>query len=504
MAEITLTGLAANDPTPGDYVEVVLGAGPASGGGALYAAIILGGMTSAGSATPGVIYGPDTAITMTSEADVIALFGPGSEAHRAWRRFVAVNTTTPLYIVAVAEGSSPVAATGTVTFTTTATGAGVVRIFVGDDFVDVGFATGDTPTVIAANAVIAVNARFWWPVVASSSVGVLTLTSLQKGLRANFIRYFAQVKPTTSGVSVTPTSSTLTTGGSVTDSNSAALAAILARRFYYIVSCAEDGTNLGALVTQVNSQALPTTGIRQRVFAGSQDTLANAITISTGLNAARAEVVWLAQSDVPPCELAANQAAVEALGEQTSPPKLNFAFYGDDATTSATWLIKAPLSGAAPTRAQIEAALNAGLTPIGVLAAGRTHLVNRQTTRFLNGSVVDYRIRDPHKLVICDFYADALIAKSAATLHGKSLAADPVGNEPLPGPSVVTPRVVRASINRLTNDFAENDLLQNVTTIIANTQVARSTSNTQRMTSLVPLTPIDILTQNAFSVQQVG
>ena len=503
MAEIVLTGLAANDPTPGDYVEVVLGAGPVSGGGAVYKALLMGGMLSTGSATPDtVLYGPDTPITMVSEADVIALFGSGSELHRKFRRFVAVNPTTPVYCIAVSEGGSAAAATGTITITGTATGAATLRIWVGDSFVDTGISTGDTPTVQAANAVININSRFWWPVVATNSAGVITLTSLQKGLRANFIRYFAQIKPGTSGVTVSPTASTLTSGGTVTDNNSTALATIVGQRFYYIASAAEDATNLGRLTTQVNSQALPTTGIRQRVFAGSQDTLANVITITTGLNSARAEIAWLAQSDMPPCELAANEAAVEALGEQTN--KLNFAFYGDDATTSATWLVKAPLSGATPTRSQIEAALNAGVTPIGVLPGGRTYLVNRQTTRFLNGSVVDYRIRDPHKVWICDTYADQLIAKAAATMHGKSLAADPIGNEPLPGPTVITPRVVLASVNRLTNDFAEDDLLQNVTAIVAATQCQRSTVNTQRMTTLIPLQPIDILTQNAFSVQQVA
>lgn len=505
MAEITFTGFASNDPVPGEYAEVVLGAGPVSAGSSIYGALILAGMLSTGSATADtVLYGPDTASSMSSEADAIALFGAGSEMHRMVRHFLAVNQTTPLSCLAVSEGGGATAATGTITIATTATGAATLRIWLGTEYVDTGISTGDTVTTIAAAAVININSRTYWPVVASAVAGVITLTSKQKGLRANFIRYFAQIKPGAIGTTVTPIASTLTSGGTVSDSSTTALGTIVAKRFYYLISAAEDAAQLGALVSQVNTQALPVTGIRQRVFAGSVDTISNAITITTGLNAARAEVTWLAQSDVPPCSLAANAAAVYSLEEASTPPRLNFSSYGDDAQTSSNWKIPAPLSGAAPTRPQILAALNAGLTPIGVLSGGRTHLVKRITTRFLNGSVTDYRVRDAHKITICDFYADDMLAKAAATMRGKTIAADPLKNEPVPGPNVLTPRVVKASINRLTRDYGENDLLQNVAIIINTTIVQRSVANKNRMTALVPLQPIDICDQVAFSVQQVA
>ena len=73
----------------------------------------------------------------------------------------------------------------------------------------------------------------------------------------------------------------------------------------------------------------------------------------------------------------------------------------------------------------------------------------------------------------------------------------------MPGPSVVTPRVVKASVIRLIRDYNENGLLQNVSVIIANTIVQRS-ATVNRMTSMIPLQVIDILDQNAFSVQQVA
>ncbi len=262
-ASISLVGLAANDPVPGNYAEINFAQGPASAGTATYAILLIGGKLSTGSATAGtVIYGPDTPITLSSEADYIALFGAGSELHRMGRRVLAVNVSVPIYAIVVAEGTTPTAATGAITFSATATGAGSVRIWVGDEFCDAGFASGDNVTTIATAAKAAVNAKTWWPVTADNSAGVLTLTAKQGGLRGNFIRFFAQIKPSTSGTTVTPVASTLATGGLVTDSSTTALATILAKRFYYIASAAEDATQLGALLSQVNTQSLAVTGIR--------------------------------------------------------------------------------------------------------------------------------------------------------------------------------------------------------------------------------------------------
>ncbi|MDI3282115.1 hypothetical protein [Polyangium sp. 15x6] len=503
MADIVLTGLAANDPVPGEYVEVAFAQGEASLGTGQYYALLIGNLLSTGAGSTNTLYGPDTAVSMTSEQDAITLFGAGSELHRQVRRFLQVNTTTPLYVIAVAEGDSATAATGTITVTGPATSAGTLRIFIADEFVDVGFVTGDSATTIATSAVTQINAKTHWPVTASNLAGVITLTSKQKGLRANFVRYFAKVIPFSgSGVGVTPTTSTLVTGGTVSDDISTVLTTIVARRFYYIAPAASDSTQLSALLTQINTQALPVNGIRQRMVAASVDTLANTITIVDALNGARAEMVWLQNSDMPPCELSAHNAAVYALEEAPFPPRLNFDFYGD--ADSDQWRIKAPLSGTAPTRSQVYAALNAGVTPIGVRTSGKTYLVKRVTTRYKNGSIVDYRIRDSHKVTICDRFADDLIAKAATQLRGKIIGDDPKKNEPTPGPNVATPRIVKALVDRLSDDYGEDDLLQNVSTIKSQTLVLRDSANKTRMSAKIPLQPVDILDQVAFRVDQVA
>lgn len=504
---IVLTGLTNTYPLPGEYAEILFAQGPSSGATASYNAILIGGKLSTGSASNAVVYGPDTAVAMSSENDAIALFGAGSELHRMVRRFLAVNTSTPLYAIAVADGGSATAATGTIVVANAATGAATLRVYVSDDFVDVGIASGDSAITIAGNVVAAVNSKTYWGVTASNSgTATVTLTAKQVGLRGNFINYQAQLKPSNITTTVTATSTTLLSGGTVSDDNTTALGVIAPYRYYYIVSAAEDATQLGRVKAQVASQALPTNGIRQRYFGGSSAaSVSTANTIATGLNDPRGCLTWQQSSDWVPAELACNTAAVVALVESDfSAASLNYDSFGGNANTSALWNVKAPRSGLAPTKLQQVSALNNGVTPIAASSSGSSYLVKLITSYSLNGSTPDYRVRDFHKVSVCDHYTDDLLAQGAALLRGKTVAADPAQNE-APPPGAITPSALKTIINRKTRDYFEAGLLKQVAQIIANTQVQYDQVNApNRLSALIPLEPIDILDQVAFSVQQVG
>ena len=505
MSPISLIGLATNDPVPGVYIQTNFAAGPASSGGTTYSAIILANMLDTGSATPDtVIYGPDTAVSMTSVADAVSLFGDGSEMARMVKRFMDVNKSTPLYAVAVSDGYGGAQAEGDIVLATTATGSATLRIFVCDEFVDTGIVTGDTPTEIAANAVININGKSSWPVTATSSTGTITLTAKNAGLRGNDIRYFAQILPSNISTTVTPAASTKATGGTVSDDLTAALATILGRRFYYCIAAASDSTQLGAWLAQIQSEALPVGGRRMRLFGGSVDTLANSITLSTALNSERAEIVWLQNADQMPSGLTANQAGFVSLFEAQAIPRINFAFSGNTSSTSGIWKLRAPLAGTAPTRSQIFAALNAGLSPIGVGEVGTTYLYKRVTTRFKNGSVVDYRIREAGKVTIEDFFGDDLQIQVTAAMDGKVIGDDPVKGQPEPAPSVATPRNLKAIINRLLREYFDKGLIQNVAKTIADTVVQREVSPTNRMSAVIPLEPVDPWDQAALRIDQIA
>ncbi len=443
---------------------------------------------------------------MQTEADAIALFGAGSELHRMVRAFLKINKSTSLYAAPVHESSGS-KATLAITITGPATGNGTVRCFVGADPIDTGFVNGDSATTIAANMATNINANANLGVTANASVGVLTLTAKQKGLRGNWLRGSAIVL-NGSGVTSDTVSQVFFTGGTTADSNTNVLNFLATNglRYYYQVSAAEDATQFGALATQINTLAAPIVGLRQRCVAGSVDTLSNAITIATGINSARAECVWMQNSDVPPAELATIVTAVYSLFEATplsAANGVNFDGFGNDAKSGEFWSVPAPIVGTAASRTSIKSALNNGLTPLQVQKAGRTSLVKRVTTRSLNGAVNDYRIADAGKVTICDYFADDLYNILTLQFGRKLIGNDPAQGQPSPAPGVITPSLVRPTIVNLINFYANLGLIDGPS-VIKGLVVQRESAPTSRMTARVPLFTNDPLHQFGIAIDQVA
>lgn len=506
-APIVLTGLAPNDPVPGRYFETNFAVGPTAGGDGPTAIMLVGNKTTAGTGTVGTtIYGPDTQVPAQTEGQVIGLAGVGSPIHRAWTRVTDVTKDIPIYFVLVAE-SAGAAATGSILLTNAAAADGNLRIWVADEYIDVPITSGDAIATIGAAAAAAINAMTSWPVTASFTTATITITSKTKGPRGNFIRYMAAVSsPGAITTTCTATSDTAFTGGTTADTNVPAVATLLPQRFYYIVSEAEDATQLGALVSQVNSAAAPTTGILQRVIGGSIDSISNAVTIATGRNTARAELVWQKNSLWSPFELAANAAAIYALEELTD--ETSFVEYGNDAHSAALWHVPPQRDVASrPTRTDIKTALNNGISPIGVNDRGSsTYLVNRVTTRSLSGSTVDYRIRGAHKVTIVDKFAFGLGAKSSQQ-YARHKIADDLKKGQLPGEGKwVRPKGFKMCIFGLYDSFVERGLFDvtDAQTMKDETIVQRSTNPRTRIEARCPLRPVENCEQFAVALDQVA
>ena len=266
-----------------------------------------------------------------------------------------------------------------------------------------------------------------------------------------------------------------------------------------------DATQIDALSDQINTNAGATIGIRQRCIAGSVDTLSPTNTISTGRNSARTEIVWSEKSPWTGAELAANQAGIVTLFETKPNPRTNFAFFGNDAVSGQYWVVPRPrLDSAIPSRTNIKSALNNGVSPIGINPNGTTYLVNRITTRSLNGSTNDYRIRDAHKVTICDFFGEDLLAKFNLQFPGMRIMDDAPDGAPQPGPNVLTPRRARNAVFGLIDVYEGNDLLQDVALIKAGTIVQRETSPRTRLGIRIPIRTVDNFYQAALQVNQVA
>jgi phage tail sheath gpL-like len=518
-ASINLQGLALNNATPMYALEIDFAVGQPAGIGSQRPMLLMGNMTTAGTATADtVIYGPDTPIQCQQESDVITLFGAGSELHRMFRRVVKIQQVVSIYFIAV-TASSGTAATLTFTLLNVPTGNGNVRVWIDDEYVDTGFLASATLTSITAAIVANCNNKTYWAVtgaqatVTTSNDSVM-FTAKIKGPRGNWHRGMALLTFSAGGTpntTITNTTDQPFASGATADSNVTALTTILAKRYYYTVSAAEDATQFGALAAQMTSSALALAGLRQRAFGGSSDTLSNVQTVATGINNPRCDILWMQTSPIVPSELAAIAASVYAQGEMSgSKPICNYNFYGNGPQD--TWpVIPSRVAANIPTATSITSCLNNGVTPVGVNANGTTYLVKAITTRSLNGANNDYRIRDHHKVTICDFFGDDLLAKFSAQFAKKNLSDDPPAGSTNAPPSgdTVTPNRVRDCAFRLITDYGEAPAGSNLLVNTAQTKAAsvfqrEKPANNNRISAQLPLQTIDTLDQIASLLEQVA
>jgi phage tail sheath gpL-like len=508
---ISVVGVPSGYATAGDFLQINFGVGPSATGAGIYGSLLFGNKTSAGVGTVDtVVYGPSSSPPLQSEADVISLAGAGSEAHRLWLKFRATNKTTPLYLVIPAEPSGN-QATATVAIATTATCNGTLRIFCGSESVAVAVASGDTPAVQGANAVIQINNKTSWPVTASGT-STITFTAKQKGIRGNEIRVRAVYQDLDGTIASTLTpnnTSTALTGGTTEDDWTNALATVIGARYYWNVSPAltVGSTTYNELVTQTLNKALPVAGLREVVIAAAKGTQGAASTIAanSGVNTARAGIAWQESSEWTAGEIAAHTAALLAQFYDLY-AAYNFRDFGAGTVvgvdTSSFWQVPAQFTQTKwPTATSVETALNNGVFPIIPRTDGGTHLNQVITTKHKNGANFDYRSRPFHITVALDRFADELLATYRSEIGAKTLIDDPKPGEQILSTFVVSPRTIKALVYRLVDKYWSAGVFKNRDAIKGNVQVLRDPDNNSRVGIRIPAQVIDLLLQTVTDVE---
>jgi phage tail sheath gpL-like len=160
-------------------------------------------------------------VQITTAAQAGQKYGYGSPIHQIARILFPVSGTgisVPVYVMAQDEPGGATATVIVITITGTATANKTHYINIaGRESLDfstyaVNIVTGDTPTVIAAKYVTAINAVLGAPVTASSALGVLTLTAKWKGATGAGLTGIPDVDGNTAGVTYVVTSNTAGTG----------------------------------------------------------------------------------------------------------------------------------------------------------------------------------------------------------------------------------------------------------------------------------------------------
>lgn len=281
----------------------------AAGSGAMpWTVLLIGSKLAGGSADA------DVPVQIFSEDQADALFGKGSQTALMVRAFRKNNTLMPLWAVGVADGTTK--ASKAVTFTGTATGAGVIALYIGGQNVNVGVAVGDTASDIADAVAAAITDNM--PVTASASTGVVTFTAKNGGTAGNFIdirvNYVAgEVLP--SGVGVSGTG--MLTGGAGDPSLTGVIANIGAQWFNIICTAFSSSGVLTALKEELERRWSATnqkSGVA--VFGDNSD---DAITNASGVDSRVLVDLPLPKSPTTSFEIAAAGTAVIAQSAEADP-----------------------------------------------------------------------------------------------------------------------------------------------------------------------------------------
>lgn len=450
MSGFPLTGVDPNDPIPGDKIEIRFEQGRGSGAAQQRKVVLLAQKTSGGTEDENSI-----GTFVADEADAIERFGVKSEALTMYRQYVPNDPSAEIYILAIPAGGGSTASEVDFTIATNATASTTLVIEWAGNEVEVSIASGDTPTTQAANAAAAINDQTEWPISASPALGVITATVESPiGPRGDFtlagLRMYYR-----KSVGSTVTKGAVTSG-TTDDDQTTALGLLATRDLYYQVNCksptsapTSTDNGVGEHAAQITTLALPARGIRQQMFWGFVGQSSSVATIATAVNNPRAQMVWAQGTSWTPAMLAAHYAAA-IRAAQIAHPGARLTDYGKGAAD--VFRVPKPwLAADLPTESEIRSALNNGATPIDWTPTGQGFIVRQITTRSLNGTVNDYRVRSGHIVSALD-YSAAFIADNVRTVAQDFVADDPPEGV-LPLENTTYPNQVageiRASIDQL-------------------------------------------------------
>ncbi len=455
---ILIAGYTNSDKVPGAVRETKYGQGKVSIGAIPLKLLVTGNKLATGSATADQdiipIYSPD---------DADAYLGTGSEAAIQCYAALEIPGVT-LYAAPVLENAAGTAATMTATVAGTWSTTGTVTIYLFGKQIDAVVQAGDSVTTAAASLAAAINGQIRFPMTATSSLGVVTVTVRNKGTRGNDYICRKDLGGAPSGLTLTLAGGTALTNGMVPFSGGAGaddvtnVLALLATGVYdYQAWAQNDATNAGLIKAQLISESGPLLmHLEHAVFAKTRLQATSTSFAQSTLNAYRCTVVHFEDCEVPPSYIAAQVAAVRAVIVGDNP---NFRF--DDYVLPTI----PPQSQRqdVPTRSELNAMLNAGVTPLTTLPDGTVKIVRAIQSHSLNGASPDFRTLDWGDADVPDRVSKELGAQwDVFSASNQYVGPDPAaGQEPLPE-GVGSPRLWNADVYKVLKDAEAANWLQSV------------------------------------------
>ncbi|MBV1835655.1 phage tail sheath subtilisin-like domain-containing protein [Acetobacter estunensis] len=315
---ITVPGYSDSNRVPGFYFS--LDNSKANTATVTRRVLIMAQMIS-GTGTPGV------ATISAGYSDAVAKYGAGSQCAAMVKAYRSIDTTGEVWVLPLSDDTSAQPATGGFVISGTATEAGTLPLYIGDQLVSVGVSAGDTAATVIASAVTAVGNVAGIPVNASAGPSSnLLLTAKNKGMAGNDVLLGVALLGPAGGQSV-PAGLTVTTnafaGGTTNPTNIADVLADQGERIYDLIL--HPYTDTGSL-TALKEWLSTSTGrwaamvqLYGHAITAYRGTFGQATAFGITLNDEHATIMPIADSPSSPLIWAAQIGAQVAVSMRTNP-----------------------------------------------------------------------------------------------------------------------------------------------------------------------------------------
>ena len=441
-------------------------------------ALLIGQKLSAGSQAV------NTAIIVSTTAQAIALFGQGSMLARMHAAYRLQDPFGEVWCIAVADAGGGVAATGTITVTGSATGAGSIALYIAGQKLSIAVSAADTPTIIAAAINTAINAAADLPVTSTVAVGVVTLTCRWKGATGNDItvldsfRGYSGGESLPAGISIAYVA--MASGATNPTLAGNAITAMGDDEYDYVIHPYNDSTSLDTFATEYNDSVGRWSWSRQvygHVYTALRGALAALITAGGLRNDPHQSIAAIdVDCPTPNWEYAASYGGANAVC-------LNSDVARPTQTTVLTGVL-APRAGKRFLLTERQSLLNYGIATSSV--SGGLLRVERAITTYQKNALsqADASYLDSETLHQLTEITRRLRNRITSKYPRHKLASD--GTRFGAGQAIVTPSVIRGEIIAEYADMELSGLVENAALFKKYLIVERDISNPNRLNVLLP------------------
>lgn len=432
---------------------------------------------------------------VTSADQVVALAGRGSQLHRMAQAWFAANKSTEVWIGVLADDAAGVLASGTCTFTGTATADGTLSLYVGGRLVRVAVTTGMTAAQLATAVVAAIGGTAGvndYPVTAAAVGGVVTFTAVNKGLAGNEIDLrlnYQSGEATPAGITATIVAMASGTTAPVLTS----LIAALGDSWFHVVAHPyTDATSLTAIEAELSSRFGPMRMIDGVAITAKAAAYATVSTLGDGRNSQHSVILRTNESPTPPDEYAAHVAGVVAYYSQIDPARPLH-------TLSLPW-VKAPAEADRDTLQERNLLLYDGISTTRVGAGGVVEIERLITTYQRNGSgTPDTAYLAVETMFTLMYLRYSFRAQIASRYPRHKLAND--GTRIAAGQAVITPKIGKAEAVAWFRQMEQLGLVEGFDQFKADLVVERNATDPNRLDFLLAPDTINQLIVSAAKIQ---